>query len=443
MDTTHPSDFASRVLVVASEDGRLNDLAARLDVEGWPTVVVPDMSAAIETVQRGAIDAALIHLDTEALQRLDELRAAAPWRYLSILALGGDGAPPPDVVDLRLSGHAHPSQIAQRLEQLVRAAIAEEEFRLRAETLSSYGIALELPQDQDSPVTVLAVGAADHRFLGLSNSLSQEGAQVVAAPTPYTAFDYLHERPFDATILWGGENRSVAMSIASGMKRNTRLYHIPIMLYLQRGDEVNLTDLYNRGFADVANATVSEAETAERIMALAQNHRRRAAIRKALDSVRVSNLTDPVTGLFNSEPFAHHLRRVYSASRSRQRKLSLCVLKVVRTEALGIINQGGYLDRALPQVGAMISRLVRVEDTAARLSPDTFALMMPATGADAAHVAAERIAAVIACTAFEAGEGRSPFVLEFDIGVAEMKEGEGPIQLLERAVADARTKAAA
>lgn len=443
MDTTHPSDFASRVLVVASEDGRLNDLAARLDVEGWPTVVVPDMSAAIETVQRGPIDAALIHLDTEALQRLDELRAAAPWRYLSILALGGDGAPPPGVVDLRLSGHAHPSQIAQRLEQLVRAAIAEEEFRLRAETLSSYGIALELPQDQDSPVTVLAVGAADHRFLGLSNSLSQAGAQVVAAPTPYTAFDYLHERPFDATILWGGENRSVAMSIASGMKRNTRLYHIPIMLYLQRGDEVNLTDLYNRGFADVANATVSEAETAERIMALAQNHRRRAAIRKALDSVRVSNLTDPVTGLFNSEPFAHHLRRVYSASRSRQRKLSLCVLKVVRTEALGIINQGGYLDRALPQVGAMISRLVRVEDTAARLSPDTFALMMPATGADAAHVAAERIAAVIACTAFEAGEGRSPFVLEFDIGVAEMKEGEGPIQLLERAVADARTKAAA
>ena len=30
---------------------------------------------------------------------------------------------------------------------------------------------------------------------------------------------------------------------------------------------------------------------------------------------------------------------------------------------------GGWLDRAIPQIGSMIGRLVRVEDTAARLAP--------------------------------------------------------------------------
>ena len=438
-------NYETRVLVIASPDDRLGVLASKLNAEGWSVAVVPDIALAVLAIESASVDAVLVDLDQiEVPQDVVLLRQAATGRYLPILAIGGGlCAVAEGLVDLRLSESPHPAQLGLRLEQLVRAAVAEEEFLLRAETMASYGVSLDLPKEEHNPVTVLAVGSADHRFLALSNSLCKAGVQVVAAPTPYTAFDYLHERTFDATILWGGENRQVAMSIASGMKRNTRLYHIPIMLYLQRGDDVNLNELYMRGFADVAGAEISEDETAERIMALAFNHRRRIAIRRALDSVRVSELTDPVTGLFGSEPFAMHLGRVYAASMVRKRKLSLCVLKVVRTDTLNAINRGGWLEKALPQVGAMISRLVRVEDTAACLSPETYALMMPAANAESARLAAERIAAVIACTAFEAGEGRSPFVIEFDIGVAEMRDGEGPIQLLERAVADARHKVAA
>lgn len=445
LDSTLPTDFASRVLVVASGGDPFEALSESLGHAGWPTTRVAGLGQARDALKTHPFDAVVIDLDDPAtMAGLATLREVAPHRHLPILGIGGDGDSDVDeLVDLRLVGNPHPAQIGQRLEQLVRAAVAEEEFLLRAETLGDYGIGLQVPGGEDPPISVLAVGAADHRFLGLSNCLTRLGASVVAAPTPYTAFDYLHERPFDAALLWGGESRSVALSIASGMKRNTRLYHIPVMLYLQRNDAVNLSDLFMRGFSDVADADVSETEAAERIMALARNHRRRVAIRRALDSVRNSDLTDPVTGLFNNEPFAMHLRRVYAASQARQRKLSLCVLKVVRTEALNAVNRDGWLDRAMPQVGAMISRLVRVEDTAARLSAETFALMMPATGGNAARLAGERIAAVIACTAFEAGEGRSPFVLDFDIGVAEMQDGEGPVHLLERAVSDVRRQAAA
>ncbi len=83
----------------------------------------------------------------------------------------------------------------------------------------------------------------------------------------------------------------------------------------------------------------------------------------------------------------------------------------------------------------MIGRLVRAEDTAARLGPETFALALPATGLQSARAAAERIAAVIGCTAFDAGEGRPPFVVEFDIGVAEVEPGETAGRALERAAA--------
>jgi two-component system cell cycle response regulator PopA len=66
-----------------------------------------------------------------------------------------------------------------------------------------------------------------------------------------------------------------------------------------------------------------------------------------------------------------------------------------------------------------------------------FALALPATGQAAAQAAGERICAVIACTAFDAGENRAPFVIEFDIGVAEVEAGESPARALERAAATA------
>ena len=120
----------------------------------------------------------------------------------------------------------------------------------------------------------------------------------------------------------------------------------------------------------------------------------------------------------------------------RDRALSVCVLRVAERGQVVQARSGGWLDRAMPQIGAMVSRLVRVEDTAARLGPELFALVLPATVEREGRMAAERIAAVIACTAFDAGQDRSPFVVEFDVGVAEMRDGETPAAVLERASAD-------
>jgi two-component system cell cycle response regulator PopA len=86
----------------------------------------------------------------------------------------------------------------------------------------------------------------------------------------------------------------------------------------------------------------------------------------------------------------------------------------------------------------MIGRLVRVEDTAARLAPEVFALALPATLLAAAQAAGERIAAVIGCTAFEAGDGKPPFVVEFDIGAAEVGSPETVGRALEIAASQAQ-----
>lgn len=429
-------DSDPRVLVVAADDVLIGPLCEGLDQLGWSTMTARTLDAAVLVLKDMTVDAAVIDIrGLEGQAVVARLREAAAPRYLPILMIGAGEVEGGDM-DLAMSSPPHPAQAALRLEQLTRAGIAEEEFRLRQATFAAHGVTLNAPDLGETPLQILTAGAADRRFLAMSNALAAAGAEVVAAPTPYTAFDYLHERAFDAAVLWGGQEHAPALSIASGMKRNTRLYHIPLILYLRGAGEVELADLFHRGFADVAAAETPEDETAARVLALARNHRRRQAIRRALDSARGSDLMDAATGLFTRELFASHLARLAEGARSRNRVLSVCVLRVAERDPVAQARSGGWLDRAMPQIGAMVSRLVRVEDTAARLGPELFALVLPATGVAAARLAAERISAVIACTAFDAGKDRSPFVVEFDVGVAEMQEGETPAAVLERASAD-------
>ncbi len=428
-------DFDTRVLVLASTDDRIGVLTSGLDTLGWRTVTARDLASAEATLQDFPLEAAIIDAADLTPETLPRLRAAAEPRRLPVLVIGARPEAVPGA-DLAMSTSPHPIQASLRLEQLIRAAIAEEEFRLRVATFAAKGVGLDTRLEDETPLRVLAAGAADRRFLALSNALTTAGVEVIAAPTPYTAFDFLHESAFDAAVLWGADDHAPALSIASGMKRNTRLYHIPLMLYLRGKNEINLGELFNRGFADVASVETPEGETAERILALAKFHRRQLTIRKALDSVRSLELMDPSTGLFTPELFAAHLGRVAEAARARRRPLSVCVLRVRESDAVTLARQGGWLDRAMPQIGAMVSRLIRVEDTAARLAKEVFALALPATHGQAARLAAERIAAVIGCTAFDAGGDRSPFVAEFDVGAAELRPGEAPGVLLERASAD-------
>jgi two-component system cell cycle response regulator PopA len=430
----------ARVLIVARDDSVAGPLSEGLDRLGWRTVTARGPNSAAHALGDLQIEAVIVDLagaGEEPALLAKRLKHAVYPRRLPVVAVGDPDPQLKTAFDLILTAPLHPAQAVMRLESLVRMAVAEEEFEMRTETFAERGRRLDAPDGPGGAYRVLAVGEPAPQFLGLSNTLARSGAEVVGAFTAYTAFDYLHERAFDAVVLWAGENQSEALAIAAGMRRNTRLYHIPTMLYLAEDSYVGVTEAFHRGVTDVASPQAPEVETAARIVELARTHRRQTVIRLALEKARASGLMDVTTGLFTRDLFASHLARLASAAKERNRPLSVCVLRIADKPEIARARAGGWLDRAAPQIGSMIGRLIRVEDTAARLGPEVFALALPATQGHAARSAAERIAAVIGCTAFDAGEGVQPFVVEFDIGIAAVEPGENPALALERAAAKA------
>ncbi len=431
--------LTARVLILAMDDILAEPLARGLDRLGWPSVTARGQNAALLALADFPIEAVIVVMTPDAAQDRDSalrLKAARAPLRLPTLALGAPPrAEPADAgaYDLTLAAPLDPVQAAHRLEQLVRTAVAEEEFVLRSQTFAEHGRRLPVVEPEADPLRVLTIGEPAPKFLGLSHALKANGAEVTAAFTAYTAFDYLHDRAFDAVVLWGGETQTEALSIAAGMRRNTRLYHLPTLLYLRSSRQADLSEAYRRGLSDVAAADTPESETALRVIDLAKAYRREQAVRRALERARGSGLMDASTGLFTRELFAAHLARLSEGVHGRRRPLAVAVLRIANRPDLNSARAGGWLDRALPQIGSMVGRLVRAEDTAALIAPDVYALALPGASESAAFAAAERISAVIACTAFQAAQGQPPFTVAFDIGAAEVRHEDGAARALERA----------
>ena len=432
-----------RVLIMSENSPLLGPLTEGMERLGWAARITASEAEALQALLDRPIAAVILDLSasdhdgqTEAIAR--RLKAAVAPRQLPIIALGTpDGLLETPALDLVLAPPLHPAQAVMHIEALVRSAIADEEFDLRQKTFAERGKGLERPLDRKLPLRILAIGEPAPQFLALSNLLAKAGAEVVGAFTAYTAFDYLHEQNFDAVVMWGGTNATEALSIAGGMRRNTRLFHVPITLCSAAADSVSATEAFNRGVSDLVTPDVSEQDKAQRILELARAYRRQTAIRTALDRGRASGLMDEATGLFTRELFAAHLLRLSQSAAQCKRSLSVCVLRIIDSSEVRQARAEGWMDRALPQIGSMIGRLVRAEDTAARIAPEVFALALPATALHEGRAAAERIAAVIACTAFDAGTDRPAFVAEFSLGVAQLEPGESAASALERAAAKA------
>src|SRR3954453_6387097 len=217
----------ARVLIVARDDKKAGPLDEGLDRLGWRTITARGRFAAVTAITDLQIEAAIIDLrgvGEEALGLARRLKAACAPRRLPVIAIGD-----PDPIletygfDVTLAAPLHPAQAAMRLETLVRTAVAEEEFELRAETFTEFGRKLEAPEADISPYRVLAIGEPAPQFLALSNALLRNGADVVGAFTAFTAFDYLHKRPFDSVVPCAEENPQEALPTAPGLRRNPRL----------------------------------------------------------------------------------------------------------------------------------------------------------------------------------------------------------------------------
>ena len=373
-------------------------------------------------------------------------RRAAEMRADGVVTLGPAPAPelPPGCVriavdadddaraDAVLRGPAHPIQIAARMRALLRLRVLERTARLRGRDLRAFGADPAPVSTAETPASVLYVGEPGPVFMSLSHALSARGGELVGAFSTFNAFDYLHERAFDAVALNAAPTPETAHTVCSAMRRNTRLYHTPAVILTPQEFYPEADEAFARGASDILPADTGEAEIGRRLLGLAAERRRRRDAKALLDACRVTRVLDDATDLF-SERFA----RSHAASLLEEAARTGAALSVVALEA-GAPETAGPSDgpramRALTEFASMLRHCVRAEDLSARMGRDRFCLILPATSAHEAEVVADRVRAIAECTAYESEDPLNPFRMEIRHAAVEANADEAGDALLARA----------
>lgn len=356
-----------------------------------------------------------------------------------VIAIVADSFDEQDGVDSWLRAPAPAVQIAARVRALYRLHVMEEIARIRADATSLYGQRKPVVERAETPACVLYVGEASPRFMALQHALAQSDTEVVAAFSSYSAFDYLHERSFDAVVLNAMEKRDTAFTISSAMRRNARLYHTPVLLLANEGHHEAAEEAFARGVSDILPPAAGDPEIRERVLSLAAERRRRREAKAALEACRDPRTLDIDTGLFHAGFLTSHLQHMLDAGQSRGLEFSILALNVFLPDGPDQPDDTSA-EKARRQFAAMLRHLLRTEDAAARIDGNRFVAALPFTDLEGVDCVAARVSAIAECTAFESDDPLRPFRLSVTAVPLQPQPGDTAESLLERAMGQLRAR---
>lgn len=305
-----------------------------------------------------------------------------------------------DSFDSILRMPAHPSQLATRLSSVLRLQTMTQELMLRKRTMAAhFNVPFETEIANLPKLRILFVGKPAPEFMSILHSLDETEANLTAAFTSFTAFDFLHSEIFDAVVISGLNGEEPAHTIASTMRRNSRLFNVPALLLMPDANASLSPSALDRGITDIIAADSPLMEISGRILELARGQRAHEYIRQSFAKLNTKGARHGQSGLFTEKAFNTHLERVTIDSARRSRPISVGVMHMNAHPEDGPVTPEAFI-AAKVEVESMLGSVIRVQDFAARLSSNRVGIIFPDTLNDDVELIMSRLSELIGATVF-------------------------------------------
>ncbi len=399
----------TRVLIVSDHPTESRDVASNLRRLELDVQLALFDGKTLSAIPKQAPDAVLCHL-TDYAERGSHLAKVIRSHFCSraLPIIGAMSRPSPDAsneFDSTLFAPMHASQIANRVNAMIRLGVMENEITRRLETLAeSFD---EHPQigdmTPDRRFRVLFIGKASPAFMVIINALQDKGVDVVAAFTSFSAFDYLHGDPFDAVVMNALEQTEPAFSISEAMRRNSKLFHTPTLFLIDKDVFQDHDAAYDRGARDIITVDAEPEEISGRILELANYHRVHEQLKSDIFALTSDSTRDRSGSAFSQAFMTAHLPRLLDDAKAANLPLALIGLTLTPVSTDPV--EPKTIAAAYAQIASLIGNLVRMQDVVCRWDDETFVLAFYDTDQSQAERILTRIKALIDCSAYENSAG--------------------------------------
>lgn len=402
-----PKGRKTRVLIVSDHPSESRDVATnlrKLDLDIQLCLFDGETLSAIPTRVPDAVLCHLIDYAEQGPKLAKVIRAHFKSRPIPLIgAMSRPLAEASGGFDSTLFAPMHPSQIANRVNAMIRLGVMEGEISRRLETLrDDFG---QIPNvgemSPDRKFRVLFIGKASPSFMVIINALQDKGVEVTAAFTSFSAFDYLHGDPFDAVVMNTLEQSEPAFSISEAMRRNSKLYHTPTLFLVNGHSFTDYDGAYQRGARDIIDCDADSDEISGRILELANYHRIHEQMKSDFRSLVADAAGDGSGTAFSQDFMRAHLPRILQDAAKFEQPVTLLGMKLISSSVDKATESA--ITSAYAQTAELIHNLVRMQDVVCRWDKDKFVLAFFDTDAAEAKIILSRIQALLDCTVYDSG----------------------------------------
>jgi len=426
---TTPKLRQTRVLIVSDHPVKSRDVAKELRQLNLDVQLSLFDGKTLSAAPVEAPDAVLCHLVdfAESGPKLSKV-IRKHFNPKPVPIIGALSRPAPEAsseFDSTLFAPMHASQIANRVNAMIRLGDMENEITRRLATLRE-----DFQQDpQISDMTserrfrVLFIGKASPAFMVIINALQDKGVDVIAAFTSFSAFDYLHGDPFDAVVMNALEQSEPALSISEAMRRNSKLYHTPTLFLVDEGKFRDHDVAYERGARDIITVDAEPEEISSRILELANYHRVHEQLKSDIFALTARTARDESGTVFSKKFLKAHLPRLLADAAISEKPVTLVGLKL-RPNSMDDVTPN-TLESAYSQTADLIRNLVRMQDVVARWDTDRFVLAFYNTDKLEAALILSRLENLIDCSAYKPDPtSDSALTLSIESHIHEIRPGK-------------------
>lgn len=440
--------LSSRILMVQRADRPLADVGARLESWDWGCMSCADGAGMLALLKKWAFDVILLDPRVEdSMGIVSWLKAEPETRRIPLviaaieepsivaahaLALGAD-----DVIVLPIGD----AELDARVRALSRLRVMELERMRREAVLGEFGVASE----QTGPgvpaidkIGILLVGPAGQEQVQVVTALG--GAAAIAyAETPDNALERLRRYDLEVVVVTGADDPDACQRFMEAVRVDGALYHLPVLLIARSELFADRAEPFAWGTSDVLFHPFHPEVLRLRVQGWVRQQRLRRRLRGRLMNEALPPTVDRLTRLYGHGFLHRYLEHQIEAARALSGRLAVAAFAIAGMSRIN--RELGFVtgDAALREVGAVIGRLTRAEDLAARYDGDRFCAVLDGATAEETMLVAQRIAQAVAELRLPGADGRR-VPIELRTGVAELAPADDATSLLRRAFDEAAPK---
>ncbi len=420
--------MTARVLVVDDILPNVKLLEAKLSNEYFEVITATSGAEAIEKAEAQGPDIILLDVmmpgmdGFETCQRLKSNPATAhiPVVMVTALTAATDRVRGLEAgADDFLSKPVNDIALMARVKSLVRLKMTVDEWRIRENTASQFGVSggktglLAEPSEQARVLVIEDKSFESEKFL---ETLKRDDDSVVAARSGDEALALAQQSDFDLITISLNMANEDGLRLCSRLRSNERTRAVPILMVGEETDMKRIAQGLEIGAHDYIIRPVDKNELLARVRTQIRRKRYQNRLRNNYEASLNLALTDSLTEVFNRRYLMVHLEKMLVKNRETRKSLCVMVLDIDHFKKINDTYGHGVGDETLKIFAKRIKDGLRDTDTLARMGGEEFVIILPDTTPELAQLISERLRKSIANEMFKVSAPEGQIKVTYSTG---------------------------